>query len=279
MTSPRSLLALCGPRRCAGRGSARRRAAAARGSAGAKGQRRLGHGARACTRARPDGRAGGGDRRGRPPERARGLTRSTGRQDLAAARRELVERSRRQGLHLQAAKGRQVPRRRGVRRQRRQVQLRARQGAGLDQQGQEGGVRQHQQHRHARSADGDRRPQQRRRQLPVPDGREHRGDPRSEERADDGDQAGRHRPVQVRRVGQGLVDHAGQERPVPRRRQGGDEEGDLPLHQRSGGAGRGAAGRRHRRHAALRRAREPEAVPERSALHGRRSAAPKARRS
>ena len=47
----------------------------------------------------------------------------------------------------------------------------------------------------ARSGDGDRRAQQRRRQLPVPHGREHRGDPRPEERGDDGDQADRHRPV------------------------------------------------------------------------------------
>ncbi len=68
---------------------------------------------------------------------------------------------------------------------RRQVQLRARQGARIDQQGEEGGVRQHQQHRHARPVHGDRRPQQRRRQLPVPHGREHGGDPRPEERADE----------------------------------------------------------------------------------------------
>ena len=54
---------------------------------------------------------------------------------------------------------------------------------GVDQQGEEGGVRQHQQRHRARPGDGDRRPQQRRRQLPVPHGREHRGDPRPEERA------------------------------------------------------------------------------------------------
>jgi hypothetical protein len=46
---------------------------------------------------------------------------------------------------------RQLPRRRGIRRERRQVQLRACQGRGLDQQGQEGGLRQHRPHRDARS--------------------------------------------------------------------------------------------------------------------------------
>jgi peptide/nickel transport system substrate-binding protein len=95
-------------------------------------------------------------------------------------------------------------------------------------------------------------------------------DPRPEERADDRDQADRHRAVQVRVVAEGLGDHAGQERAVPRRRQGADEEGDVSLHQRPGGAGRGAARRRHRRHAALRRARVAQAVPERSALLGDR---------
>ena len=125
----------------------------------------------------------------------------------------------------------------------------------LDQQGEEGGVRQHEPDRDARSAHGDPGAEPGRRQLPVPDGREHRGDPRSEERADDRDQAGRHRPVQVRRLGQGLVAVAGQERDLPQRRGGQAQQGHVPLHQRPGRAGRGAARRRHRRHAALRRAR------------------------
>ena len=99
--------------------------------------------------------------------------------------------------------------------------------------------------------------EQRRRQLPVPHGREHRGDPRPEERRDDREQADRHRPVQVRVLGQGLGGHADQVRRLPQRRRGQAEEGDVPLHQRPGRAGGGAAGRRHRRHAALRRAAEP----------------------
>ena len=60
----------------------------------------------------------------------------------------------------------------------------------------------------ARSEHRDPHAQQRRRQLPVPHGREHRGDPRSEERAGDRDQADRHRPLQVRELGQGPRGHA-----------------------------------------------------------------------
>ena len=111
------------------------------------------------------------------------------------------DRPRRQELHLQAAQGREVPGRRALRRQRREVQLRARQGRRLDQQGQEGGVRQHQPHRHARRAHGDPGAEQRRRQLPVPPGREHRRDPRPEERRHHRHQAGRHRPVQASTTG------------------------------------------------------------------------------
>ena len=92
-------------------------------------------------------------------------------------------------------------------------------------------------------------------------------------------EAGRHRPVQVRRLGQGLVAVAGQERDLPQRRRGQAQQGHVPLHQRPGRAGRGAARRRHRRHAALRRAREPEAAAERRRASRWRRAAPRARRS
>ena len=164
-------------------------------------------------RARSDRRAGRRDRRGRALQRARRPDQDQhGRQHRAAARRKLVDRPGRPALHLQAAQGREVQRRRGLRLERRQVQLRARQGAGLDQQVEEDGVRQHQPHRDARPVHRDPGAEPGRRQLPVPHGREHRGDPRPEERADRLDQADRHRSVQVRLVGQGLVADAGEER-------------------------------------------------------------------
>ena len=114
--------------------------------------------------------------------------------------------------------GHQVPGRRGLRRRGREVQLRARQGRGLDQQGQEGGVRQHLQHRHARRAHGDPGAEQRRRDDPLPPGREHGRDPEPEERRDHRDQAGRHRPLQLRRLAEGPVDHAEQVARLPQRR-------------------------------------------------------------
>ena len=141
--------------------------------------------------------------------------------DHAAARRELDDRPRRQDLHLQAAEGRQVPRRRGLRRRATSS------SASSAPRPRARPTRRRRRCSTTSAAIATPDPQtvivvaqQRRRQLPVPHGREHRGDPRPEERADDRDQADRHRPVQVRRLGQGLGDHAGQERRLPRRRRG-----------------------------------------------------------
>jgi peptide/nickel transport system substrate-binding protein len=63
-------------------------------------------------------------------------------------------------------------------------------------------------------------------------GEKHRSHPRPEKRAHHRDQADRHRPLQARQLGQGLVDHAGEERYVPQRRRREAEESDVPLHQR-----------------------------------------------
>ena len=111
------------------------------------------------------------------------------------------DRSRRQGLHLQAEEGREVPRRRAVHRSDVKFSFERAKAPGSTNK--------------AKKAVFDNISRidtpdpatvivvlnQRRRQLPVPHGREHRRDPRPEERADDGDPADRHRPVQVRRPG------------------------------------------------------------------------------
>ena len=73
------------------------------------------------------------------------------------------------------------------------------------------GVRQHQLDHRARPAHGDPDAEQRRRQLPLPHGREHRGDPASRRaRPTHRDQAGRHRALSVRGLEEGQLGHADQ---------------------------------------------------------------------
>ena len=112
---------------------------------------------------------------------------------------------------------RQFPGRRALHLEGREVLLRARRGEGLDQQGQ-GVLRLDRVDRHARPDDGVAQLQGAELPGALSPRPQHRGDHRREERGDQGDQPGRHRPLQVRDLEQGRLGHAGQVGRLSRRR-------------------------------------------------------------
>ena len=79
--------------------------------------------------------------------------------------------------------------------------------------------------------------------LPLQYGLGRRGDRVAEIGRHQQGKAGRHRPVQVRQLGQGLLDHAGEGRPLLGRA-GSPRQGRVPHHSRCRGRRAGAAVRR-----------------------------------
>ncbi len=198
--------------------------------------------------------------------------------DHAAAGGKMELLARPQDADLHSAQGRQVPGRRDVFLQGREILLRARRGQGLDQQGKS----------LLRLDRIDRRQRPRRRHAevqgselpgPVPPRPEHRCHRRREERGERSDQPGRHRPLQARCLEQGFVGHARQMGRLPRRRQDRHRARDVPLHQRSLGGGRGDA--RRETSTTSRNSRPPRTSRNSRAIRASRcwSAAPRARRS
>ena len=218
------------------------------------------HGARAAG-ARSDHGAGRGDRRGRPLQRARGPDED---QRWTARSRRCWPRagpSTPDGktLHLQAEAGRQVPGRRG-RSTSSDVKFSFERAKAAEDSTNKAkkAVFDNDQPRSTRPTRTTviAHAQQRRRQLPLPHGREHGGHPRSEERGDDGDQAGRHRALQASSRGRRA------RRSRSTKWDGYRDAAQVKIKKATFrfindpcGAGRGAARRRHRRHPALRRAR------------------------
>ena len=233
-----------------------------------QGQRHDRHGARAAG-ARSDQRAGGGDRRSDALQHLRGTDEDQrGLLGHAAAGRKvgLLARSQDPDLHPQAERqvpgrrallleGRQISRSSGSRRRTRPTRTR-------------GSSPSIEFDRDARPDDGGAQVQGPKLRGAVSPRHGYGGHPRREKRRRRSDQPGRHRTLQALLVDQGLLAHARQVGRLPRRGEDPANARYVPLHLRSLRCGRRDARRRRRRVPALRQCRGARPVQERSALPG-----------